>query len=134
MCRYAFKNYKRHYACFECRKTFKQPFRLEPVFEMTSRGVGYRAGQNLIPTGSVQCPQCKKPMHHMGHDFKAPKQSNLKQWEKVRQLAMAGFVYTSCGCGGPGERPRHLREVPEFLHQHQRLSEGQRLLELFSRR
>ena len=24
MCRYAFKNYKPHYACFECRKVFRK--------------------------------------------------------------------------------------------------------------
>jgi hypothetical protein len=134
MCRYAFKNYKLHYACFDCRKTFKQPFRLEPNFKITSRGKVQQTGGIIVPVGSEQCPECKKPMQQMGRDFKAPKQNNIKQWEKVRQLANAGFRYFSCGCDGPGTRPRHLREVPEFLHQNRQMSEGQRLLELFKRK
>jgi hypothetical protein len=134
MCRYGLKKYKDHYACFDCRKTFKQPFRLEPTFDMTSRGIVYKSGQNVLRLGSEQCPECKKTMHHIGHDFQAPKRSKVAQWEKVRQLVLAGFKFHSCGCGGPGERPRHLREVPEFLQQNRSLDEGQRLLETFSHR
>ena len=29
MCRYAFHIYKNHYACFTCRKMFRQPTRAE---------------------------------------------------------------------------------------------------------
>jgi len=51
----------------------------------------------------------------MGHDFKAPKQNDIKQWSKVEALYNNGFTYHSCGCGGPGYRPAKLSEVDEFV-------------------
>lgn len=51
----------------------------------------------------------------MGHDFKALKQNDLKQWMKVELLYNNGFTYHSCGCGGPGYRPANLSEVEDFI-------------------
>ncbi len=122
MCRYAFKQYKQHFACFECRKTFKIPF------EVTRS-----EGQIVVnhPTSPV-CPECKRPMHSMGLDFHAPKQNNIKQWRKIKVLFAAGWAFHSCGCGS-GQRPRLLSEVPAFLAQcSSAKTEGQRLLERFS--
>jgi hypothetical protein len=67
------------------------------------------AGKRLCP-----CPECDTPMQNMGLDFKAPRQSDIRQWKKVEQLFAHGYAYHSCGCG-PGPRPALLREVPEFL-------------------
>ena len=68
----------------------------------------------------------------MGLDFKAPKQKECQQWEKVRILYANGVAYHSCGCDGPGYRPARLRDVPAFLKQNDecRKSEGE-LLERF---
>ncbi len=132
MCRYAFKNYKNHYACFECRKAFKQPFLIEKMTQKIPQGVA-RTTTRVIQHQTATCPQCHKPMNSMGFDFKAPKRSDKKQWEKVKQLFNAGFTYVSCGCDGPGTRPQHLREVSDFIRERRRLSVGQRLLEQFSR-
>jgi hypothetical protein len=54
-------------------------------------------------------------MSNMGLDFKAPRQRDKRQWKKVRILFERGYTYHSCGCGGPGYRPRTLAEVPAFL-------------------
>lgn len=90
MCRYGFAQYKDHYACFQCRKAFKYP----------------------QPT---TCPQCGKLLAAMGLDFQAPKQTAREQWKVVEILYQHGITFSSCGCGGPGYRPRRMRELPAFL-------------------
>jgi hypothetical protein len=103
MCRYGnYGPYKQHWACFGCRKMF-------------------RNHRGEAPVRALKCPECKSPMRDMGRDFKAPRTSELAQWKKVEVLFRAGFKYWSCGCSGPGERPKYLREVPEFLREHERL-------------
>jgi DNA-directed RNA polymerase subunit RPC12/RpoP len=104
MCRYGgqYGPYKEHYACFDCRKSFKWP------------QDAHRPPPQDTPE-SVKCPQCGNPMSSMGLDFQAPKQRDVRQWKKVHLLFLNGYAYHSCGCGGPGYRPRTLREVPEFL-------------------
>jgi hypothetical protein len=68
-------------------------------------------------------------MHNMGKDFKAPKQSDVKQWKKVEILFQHGFNYHSCGCCGPGLRPAELRDVEAFLADQLPQSEGEKLLQ-----
>ncbi|KYG97048.1 hypothetical protein ABEW24_01950 [Paenibacillus jamilae] len=103
MCRYAmYGPYKDIFACFTCRKVFKQTSR----FEMSKDEY-----ERIIHV----CPQCQASMHDMGHDFQAPKQTDIKQWKKVELLYQQGYAYHSCGCGGPGYRPSRLSKVPEFL-------------------
>lgn len=101
MCRYALHGpYRDHYACFACRKSFKWPHE-----------------RNVDPSTlpAPLCPQCRGPVEAMGLDFKAPLVDDEKQWLKVRILADHGIRYASCGCGGPGPRPEHLRDVEAFL-------------------
>lgn len=101
MCRYALNGpYRDHYACFSCRKSYKWPH-----------------DRNVDPATlpSPVCPQCGGPVEAMGLDFKAPPTDDVAQWEKVRVLADHGLRYTSCGCGGPGPRPEHLRDVEAFF-------------------
>jgi len=119
MCRYGmYGPYKEKWACFECRKSFKQTSRSEVTHHMP-----------VAPDGSrfVPCPQCKRPMHNMGLDFKAPKQTDIEQWKKVVVLFKHGFAYHSCGCCGPGRRPARLKNVPAFLQESKHMvTEGQR--------
>ncbi|MFS0553950.1 hypothetical protein [Brevibacillus sp. 179-C9.3 HS] len=117
MCRYGmYGPYKDIYACFACRKVFKQTSK----FELTEEE------WNKIKHA---CPQCGELMKDMGHDFKAPKQTDVKQWKKVEILFQHGFTYHSCGCGGPGYRPAQLNEVNAFLEKNRRFqTEGEKLL------
>ena len=90
--------YKQKWACFKCRKSWKSP-------------------HGEVPRASALCPQCWAPLHNMGLDFKAPKQTDKEQWRKVELLSENGIDFSSCGCGGPGFRPARLREVPQFLQE-----------------
>ena len=76
----------------------------------------------------AKCPQCSGEMVDIGKDFKAPKQTDLKQWQKVEILYQHGFTYHSCGCCGPGLRPKELSEVEAFLADKLSKSEGEILL------
>jgi DNA-directed RNA polymerase subunit RPC12/RpoP len=117
MCRYGgqYGPYKQHYACFQCHKSFKWP---QDAHQPPPQGT----------PAEVKCPQCGAPMSSMGLDFKPPRQSDTRQWQKVEQLYLHGFAYHSCGCGGPGYRPRTLSEVPAFLSRQPPRSEGESLL------
>ncbi|MGF6355964.1 phage FluMu protein Com [Paenibacillus sp. 4624] len=117
MCRYAISGpYKEIYACFNCRKSYKQ---VSP----------YDLSKETAARLEHKCPQCAEVMVNMGHDFQAPKQTDIKQWTKVMTLYQHGVTYHNCGCGA-GYRPTELREVPEFLEQQAagRRSEGEKLL------
>lgn len=84
MCRYAFKNYKSHYVCFECIKVMK-----------------------LWDNESLRCPQCRESMVDMGRDFHAPRKNNNNQWKKLKLLHQQGIHFgNTCGCDGPGPRPK----------------------------
>ena len=121
MCRYGnYGPYKEPFACFDCRKVFKQTSRWE-----LSDHFKPKPGEERV----CKCPQCGKPMADMGHDFKAPKHKDVKQWEKVRILYEHGFTYHSCGCCGPGLRPAELQDVWEFIEGNKSKSEGEKLLE-----
>lgn len=110
MCRYAQYVYKMRFACFDCRKAFKEA---NPDYE-----------------GTVVCPQCGTTMAAMGLDFKPPRQTDTKAWAVVKQLSKAGVGFYSCGCNGPGYRPRNIREVDAFLDRvlASRKSPGEKLL------
>lgn len=99
-----------HYACFSCRKAFKQPF------------------DSSRP--ERPCPQCGRLMPNMGTDFKAPPQKDIEQWRKVEALALAGVrFFPRWPSELPGERPATLSEVPAFLRQSRPPTPGQRFLE-----
>jgi hypothetical protein len=76
-------------------------------------------------------------MVKMGLDFKAPKRSDVKKWKKVEILFRNRVHFGSCGCGGPGYRPKQLNEVERFLATsdefNRRKSEGEKLLEKIDR-
>jgi hypothetical protein len=66
-------------------------------------------------------------MTFAGRAFRTPKQTDLKQWQKVRLLMEAGFRFYQNG----GPKPAKLREVPAFLKAHLLAgrSRGARLLD-----
>lgn len=50
----------------------------------------------------------------IGTDFKAPKQSDRRQWLKVELLLRLGYDFHP-GQSGPGPRPRRLSEAVDFV-------------------
>ena len=119
MCRYAEHRYKDHYACFRCRKMFRQP----SVYDLPEHRRPAPGEQRV-----VACPECRNPMKAMGLDFKAPQQQDVKQWKKVEILFHHGFAFHSCGCSGPGVRPAELGDVEAFLAENRSTTAGERLL------
>jgi hypothetical protein len=104
MCRYALRGqYKPHHACFRCRKAFKR-----------------RLLDDVNPGGVERpsvCPQCRSPMASMGLDFAPPRRTAARQWATLESLWSLGVTFHSCGCSGPGYRPRDPRAYVEFLKQ-----------------
>lgn len=129
MCRYAWHNYRDHFACFDCRKAFKY-WQLEPVDEPTFKG---RQRLKRVPR-EITCPDCSKPMADMGLDFKAPPKNDTEAWEILRALFAGGFNFASCGCGPGLEPPRTLRAVPDWIERHRKRDAGDKLAEKFARR
>jgi hypothetical protein len=129
MCRYAWHNYRDHFACFDCRKAFKY-WQWEETDEAT-----FRTKQRLehVPR-SIVCPACSKPMADMGLDFKAPRRSDKQQWEIMRALYEHGFTFAGCGCSVGFKPPRSLRQVPKWIEQHKRHTAGEVLEVKFAKR
>jgi uncharacterized protein (DUF433 family) len=71
-----------HWVCFECRKMFKRPFRVE------NDGAHPKA-----PVRPYVCPQCREPMINMGMYFEPPRQDDLAGWKKMRLLADFGYFF-----------------------------------------
>jgi DNA-directed RNA polymerase subunit RPC12/RpoP len=102
MCRYAMTYYKPHYACFDCRKTFKRRL-LKDVARDEETSV------------AAKCPECGSLMASMGLDFKSPRKDDLKAWQHMRSLYSVGITYHSCGCSGPGYIPATANAIVIYL-------------------
>lgn len=81
------------YACFHCRRSFRRASRAAAV---------------LI------CPHCRGPSIGLNRKFKAPKTTDVKQWEKVERLVRHGFFFESVGEPYPTE----LRDVDAFAEKY----------------
>jgi hypothetical protein len=129
MCRYAWHNYRDHFACFECRKSFKYWQYAECDEEV------FRTKQRLLHVPrEIVCPECSKPMIDMGLDFKAPRKADVNAWTILQALAENGFTFHGCGCYVGFKPPRTLREVPQWLEEHRRKSTGEKLLDRVDQR
>ncbi len=102
MCRYAFYSYKPHYACFDCRKSFKRRL-LNDVDESRAE------------SAAATCPDCGALTANMGKDFKAPPRKELKAWQHLRLLYSVGIAFHSCGCNGPGYVPADAGQLANSL-------------------
>jgi hypothetical protein len=140
MCRYAFKKYKPHFVCFECRKQFKRP-RLEDVLaekgtldtylrllRARSRSRSAKVEQESEATLESmareyralvsRCPQCAREMADLGLDFKPPRSSATRAWERLRALyRMGDRAWYTCGCNGPGYIPINQTDHAAYLRE-----------------
>lgn len=104
MCRYAMLAYKPHYACFECRKTFKRKL-LWDINRDDKRSV------------EAKCPQCGELMANMGLDFESPKKNDIKKWNHTKSLYTVGITFHSCGCSGPGYIPNTNEKLAAYFQE-----------------
>ena len=86
--------YLRPYACFACRRSYRRTARTNPPV--------------------LVCPHCGNPSIGLSRKFKAPKQSDVKQWAKVEALVRHGFPFWSLS----EPYPSTLREVEAFAKRH----------------
>jgi hypothetical protein len=129
MCRYAWHNYRDHFACFRCRKAFKY-WQWEDCEEGAWTA---KARRHHVPR-EIVCPDCARPMVEMGVDFKAPPKGDREAWEILEALFENGFAFHGCGCYVGFTPPRSLGEVPAWLESHRKPSEGESLLKQFAAR
>lgn len=90
MCRYSEHEYKTHWVC------------------ITDRHVAKSRNQRT-------CPFCQKLMADFGKDFKAPRKQSHNQWRKLELLVKSGMLFDSCGCNGPGRRPKTLADAKRWV-------------------
>jgi len=101
-------SYKPHYACFNCRKTFKRRLKGD-----------IKKGEES--TYEAKCPECGELMANMGLDFESPKKDDIKKWEHIESLYSVGITFHSCGCSGPGYIPNSKEKLIEYF---EKLKEG----------
>ncbi|TCC92146.1 hypothetical protein EZ428_10475 [Pedobacter frigiditerrae] len=104
MCRYAMTSYKPHYACFNCRKTFKRRFMAD-----IQRGEDTK--------NEAKCPECGELTASMGLDFESPKKTDLKKWAHLKSLYSVGINFHSCGCTGPGYIPNTTEKLIAYFEE-----------------
>ena len=98
-------SYKPHYACFNCRKTFKRKLLVD-----VDRDAAYNKEKK-----SATCPECGSLTMDMGLDFESPKKTDLKAWKHIENLYQAGITFHSCGCTGPGYIPKDKEQLMNLL-------------------
>jgi hypothetical protein len=96
--------YKSHYACFNCRKTFKRRL-INDI----------KRGEKSVL--EAKCPECAELMANMGLDFESPKKDDLKKWEHIKSLYSVGIGFYSCGCSGPGYIPNSKEKLIEYFEE-----------------
>ncbi|WP_250294141.1 deoxyxylulose-5-phosphate synthase [Streptomyces atroolivaceus] len=84
---------KTSYVCLPCRASYKQPYDSEREVRV--------------------CPRCAGTLIHVGSAFAAPRRRDTAAWRTLSVLLHAGVRFHKSCCGGPGYRPRTLREVKE---------------------
>ncbi len=137
MCRYGdYGPYKSHFACFACRKAFKQP----PIVEwLAMQGLDYAYSQlsrvwwkkkrlrkreeelgvrldDLCEMYAARpCPQCGEQMADMGLDFRPPRHADKKAWRILQGMYRVGHAFHTCGCNGPGWIPSSPADYRRYL-------------------
>jgi hypothetical protein len=97
-------SYKPHFACFNCRKTFKRRLKRD-----------VKNGEE--PILEAKCPECGELMANMGLDFESPKKDDVKKWEHIKSLYSVGITFHSCGCSGPGYIPNSKEKLIEYFEE-----------------
>jgi len=106
MCRYLEHPVKSHWVCLDCRHVAKSTLVTQ--------------NQSETITGQPRCPSCRGDLIDFGPDFKAPSKTSDNQWRKLAILNELGLLFHSCGCDGPGLRPRTLADAKRFQRDLQR--------------
>jgi len=116
--------YNMQFACFECRKSFKQPLSYHENYaaiRLSAQKSGKKPQVKVRARSPVHvCPQCGSALFAMGRAFRAPATNNLEQWRKAELLVRQGYMFW------PNYRvfPKTLSEAKKFIDTSRRKSKG----------
>ncbi|MDN3293003.1 deoxyxylulose-5-phosphate synthase [Streptomyces ficellus] len=88
---------KTSYVCLPCRASYKQSY------------------PDPHTADERRCARCREPLIHVGSAFAPPRRRDDAGWRVLSVLLNAGIRFHKSCCGGPGYRPRTLREVKEWI-------------------
>ena len=101
--------YNMAFACLECHKSFKREFVLTDGVPM-----------------ELKCPDCGGPSYNFGRHFRAPKKSDIKQWQKIKFLFDHGFRFQRIRIGNWDKDtvryPDTLEQAKEFVAKYKKYS------------
>lgn len=133
MCRYSISQYKPHYTCFNCRKTFKQhrlndflkedgkldfykALILKPIKQLTQIENDFlNRIERSYTSRKIKCPECGQQMVDLGLDFKTPPKSNIKKWKIAEGMFKTGKRFYGCGCYETGVVPVNMQTFKAYL-------------------
>jgi hypothetical protein len=118
--RLLFGRHRKHFACFKCRKAFKQSDLPKQEYKLGKKGRIDKI--NVKNRTEMKCPQCGKKMNNMGNSFRAPKQNDVKQWKVVETLYKLGVRYNFSDFNNP-DKPKNLRDIPAFIKERKKMEE-----------
>ena len=93
------------FACLVCRKSFKRC--CDEIKTLPEK---------------LTCPECGGDSFNCGRHFKAPKQADVRQWEKIKYLLEHGFRFQKIGV----PYPETLKEAKEFVIKYRDYAIGQK--------
>ncbi len=88
------------FVCFTCRKSFKIG-----LSEFAPRFLTHEEIENA----TFPCPQCARRLNFVGRYFKAPRRTEVKQWQKVEELYRSGWR-----ADGHNISARNLRDAQSY--------------------
>ncbi|MFJ2112523.1 deoxyxylulose-5-phosphate synthase [Streptomyces sp. NPDC087850] len=90
---------KTAYVCLPCRASYKQ---------------WYDKGRPRV------CPRCAGDLIHAGSAFAPPRRRDAAAWRALSILLNAGVGFHKTCRGGPGCRPRTMREIRQRIRHAER--------------
>ncbi len=95
--------YAMSFACLNCRKSFKRHCDALP-----------KDYPSKLP-----CIECNCIAYNLGRNFKPPKKSDIKQWEKIKYLIDHGFLFQKISIDPNSNEsipyPKDLDEAKDFV-------------------
>ncbi|MDQ0938987.1 hypothetical protein QFZ67_000692 [Streptomyces sp. V1I1] len=92
---------RHHFVCLPCRASFKK-------------------APDYARVRTELCPRCGGVLLNAGSALAVPRRRDTAGWRALSAVLSAGLRFRQGCCGGPGYRPRTVREVKERLAYAQR--------------
>lgn len=84
------------FACFQCRKSFKRPQFVGSISRFMiseQREKQQNEANEFERKRRYKCPDCGGDAHYMGIDFKAPKKTDIREWNEAKMFIESGNLF-----------------------------------------